>query len=123
MPARVINITFDCDDALKVARFWSVVLGRPLDAGASAGFASIGGSDAERSESAWYFEKVVEAKTAKNRLHVDLLDEDPSAVDRLISLGATVVATHKIGGGRHQWTVMQDPEGNEFCIADNIYTG
>jgi hypothetical protein len=58
MAARLGNITFDCDDVLKLAAFWSAVLGRPLDKGSSEFFASIGGSDGERREPAWYFNKV-----------------------------------------------------------------
>jgi len=42
MTARVINITVDCDDVLKVANFWSEVLGRPVDQVSSPVFASIG---------------------------------------------------------------------------------
>ncbi len=121
MPARVGNITFDCDDVLKVADFWSAVLGRPLDPHSSPGFASIGGSDADRAEPAWNFEKVPESKVAKNRMHLDLLDRDPAVVERLVMLGASVLGEHQLG--RHHWTVMADPEGNEFCIADKSYTG
>jgi Glyoxalase-like domain len=118
-PARVQNITVDCDDALVVARFWSAALDRPLDPGGDAGFASIGVADAGRSEPAWLFERVPEPKTAKNRQHLDLLDADPGAVDRLVALGATVVARHAVG--EHGWTVLQDPEGNEFCVSASIY--
>jgi hypothetical protein len=53
MAARIGNIAFDCDDVLKVAAFWSAVLGRPLDKGSSELFASIGGADDARRESAW----------------------------------------------------------------------
>jgi Glyoxalase-like domain len=60
MAARIGNIAFDCDDVLKVATFWSAVLGRPLDKGSSELFASIGGADEARREPAWYFEKVPE---------------------------------------------------------------
>jgi predicted enzyme related to lactoylglutathione lyase len=123
MPAHVINITFDCEDALTVATFWSEVLGRPLDAGGSAGHASIGGGDPERNEPAWYFEKVPEQKSAKNRMHVDLVDKDPSAIARWVALGATVVEEHEFGAGQHRWTVLQDPEGNEFCVAEKAFTG
>jgi hypothetical protein len=121
MPARVGNITFDCDDVLAVARFWSEVTGRPLDDGSGPHFASIGGGDPDRAEPAWNFEKVPEAKSAKNRMHIDLVDTDPSAVSRLVSLGASIVAQHTLGN--HGWTVMQDPEGNEFCMAEKSYTG
>jgi len=121
--ARVGNITFDCDDALKVAHFWSTVLGRPIDAGSSSGFASIGGGDAERDEPAWYFERVNEPKRAKNRMHLDLVDRDPAAVERMVALGATVVDQHDLAGTPHSWTVLQDPEGNEFCVAERSFTG
>jgi predicted enzyme related to lactoylglutathione lyase len=123
MIARIGNVAFDCHDALKVATFWSAVLGRPLDKGGSEHFASIGGADADRREPAWYFEKVPEPKRAKNRVHLDLVDPDPSAVEELLALGATVVNEHQLGGGSHRWTVMQDPEGNEFCIAAKSFTG
>jgi hypothetical protein len=97
------------------------VLGRPLDKGSSEQFASIGGTDAARREPAWYFNKVLKPKRAKNRVHLDLANPDPSAVGELIRLGATVIGEHKIPGQR--WTVMQDPEGNEFCIAAKSFTG
>src|SRR5215469_15457845 len=74
MPARVGNISFDCDDVLKMAAFWSAALGRPLDAGSSEVFASIGGTDPARQEPAWYFNKVPEPKRAKNRVHIDLVN-------------------------------------------------
>ena len=82
---------------------------------------SIGGADAERRETAWYFNKVPEPKRAKNRVHLDLVNQAPAAVDELVRLGATVVGKHQSRGQR--WTVMQDPEGNEFCIAAKSFTG
>jgi hypothetical protein len=121
MAARTSNIAFDCDDVLKLAAFWSAVLGRRLDKGSSEFFASIGGADGERREPAWYFNKVPEPKQAKNRVHIDLVDADPDAVNKLIRLGATVIGKHQIRG--HGWTVMQDPEGNEFCIGAKSFTG
>jgi hypothetical protein len=121
MPARIGNITFDCDDALKIGSFWADVLGRELDPGSSPGYASIGGGDPERSDPALYFEKVPESKAVKNRVHLDLVDPDSSAVSRFVTLGASIVAEHQIGS--HCWTVMQDPEGNEFCVAQGSFTG
>jgi hypothetical protein len=123
MTARLGNITFDCDDVMKVATFWSTALGRPLDEGSGRVFASIGGTDGQRQEPAWYFNQVPEAKRAKNRVHVDLVDPDPSAVGELVALGAAVAGQHQVPGGSQRWTVMQDPEGNEFCIAATSYTG
>src|SRR3954463_6432941 len=110
MPARLSNITFDCDDVLKLAGFWSAVLGRPLDQASSEYFAAIGGTDAQRAEPAWYFTKVPEQKQPKNRVHVDLTDSDPKAIDALVGLGATVVGEHEVPGASHRWTVMHDPE-------------
>ncbi len=121
MAARVGNITLDCGDVPKLAAFWSSVLGRPLDAGSSELFASIGGADGERREPAWYFNKVPEPRQAKNRVHIDLINPDPDAVAEIVGLGATVIGEQRIPG--HSWTVMQDPEGNEFCIAAKAFTG
>lgn len=121
MALRIGNVAFDCDDVLKVAQFWSSAIDRPLDPGSSPEFASIGGTDADRHDPAWYFEKVPEHKTAKNRMHLDLIDPDPAGVEQLVSLGATIVARHSIG--KHGWTVLQDPEGNEFCVAARAFVG
>ncbi len=123
MPMRIGNVTFDCDDVLKGGAFWAEALRRTLDPGSGPAFASIGGDDPARTEPAWYFEKVPEPKVAKNRMHLDLVDPDPSAVDRLVALGASIVGEHQIAGGRHRWIVMQDPEGNEFCIAAKSFVG
>jgi hypothetical protein len=121
MAARLGNITFDCGDAKKLATFWSAVLGRPIDDGSSEFFASIGGADADRLEPAWYFNQVPEPKRAKNRVHLDLVNPDPAGIAELTRLGATVVGRHQVPG--HRWTIMQDPEGNEFCIAAKSFTG
>ncbi len=64
----------------------------------------------------WFFLKVPEPKTTKNRLHVDLVGDDPAAeIDRLVALGATKVADKDEWG--HHWSVMNDVEGNEFCVS------
>jgi hypothetical protein len=117
------NITIDCGDVLRVAAFWAAALERPLDEGASEWFASIGNKDPERAQVAWYFAKVEEPKTAKNRMHVDVYDASPDAVERLVALGATIVEEHEMSWANHRWTVLQDPEGNEFCLGARPYTG
>jgi hypothetical protein len=119
MNFRIANITFDCDDVLKVAAFWSGVTGRSIDEGSSEAFASIGGADRQRSEPAWHFNKVEVPKAAKNRMHLDLVNPTQSAVDELVRLGASVV--HQVDWGLHGWTVLEDPEGNEFCVAAKAY--
>jgi glyoxalase superfamily protein len=75
-----------------------------------------------RRESAWYFHKVPESKHAKNRVHIDLVDLDLSAIDELVRLGATVVENHTELPG-HPWTVLQGIEGNEICVAAKSFTG
>ncbi len=59
-----------------------------------------------------------EAKSVKNRVHLDVRvgteDSDAQVAD-LVMRGATVVGTN--AQGPHHWTVMADPEGNEFCVS------
>jgi hypothetical protein len=65
------------------------------------------------------FQDVPEAKSAKNRLHIDVHAEPGERDDRvalLESLGATRVEEFDKGPAGHWW-VMRDPEGNEFCVA------
>jgi hypothetical protein len=63
------------------------------------------------------FQDVPEAKSGKNRLHVDI-HGGPGGLDGLVArlegLGATRVREHDQGPAGHWW-VMRDPEGNEFC--------
>lgn len=54
----------------------------------------------------------------KNRLHLDLLvgpENHDVEVERLVGLGATVVSVHDGEEGR--WTLLVDPEGNEFDVS------
>jgi catechol-2,3-dioxygenase len=81
MTARIGNIHLRLCRCTQNGGFWSEALGRPLDAGSSPVFASIGGDAPDRAEPAWYREGP-EPKTAKNRMHVDLVDPNPSAVDQ-----------------------------------------
>lgn len=124
MAVKIAAVTFDCEDALTVAKFWSAALDRPLDPKSSSDFASIGMPQHRDTqgwrlddEETWLFAKVPEKKVAKNRMHVDLAAPDREAeVARLLELGASRVADMNEWG--YEWTVMQDPEGNEFCVAD-----
>ncbi len=114
MSLTVSAVTFDCDDPIALSRFWSEAFGRTIDEGASPFFVSIGRGGT--STHAYFFAKVPESKTTKNRLHLDLHAEDREVeVARLVSLGATRVDEKDEWGTR--WTVMHDPEGNEFCVA------
>ena len=107
------HITFDCTDAAALAGFWSRALRHPVDDGANEYFATIGAADPGTT---LMFLKVDEPKTAKNRCHLDLTADDRDAeVKRLVTLGATHRSDHDEYG--HRWTVLQDPAGNEFCVA------
>ena len=110
-------VTFDCDDALALARFWSELLGRSVDDGGNADFATIGLADENDFGPGWMFVKVPEAKSAKNRCHPDLTTDDrAAAVGRATAAGAERVGDFDEGGVR--WTTLLDPEGNEFDIID-----
>lgn len=107
------TVTFDCADADKLARFWSQLLARPLDDGATAEFASIGMSAESPPHLA--FVQVPEAKQVKNRVHVDFIAADlAAAVERALELGAARLADHADDG--YRWSTLTDPEGNEFDI-------
>ena len=115
MTNRLFALTFDCADAAKLGGFWAQALGQELDPGASKVFASIGLHDSGRTEPRWCFAQVPEGKTAKNRMHPDLITGDLEAeVERLIGLGAS--RKNDVRAGSNRWTTLQDPEGNEFDV-------
>ncbi len=119
MASRIRTITFDCADPYRLAAFWSSVTGFEEDPD--------NGNAPEDPEAylvapdrsiALLFIRVPEAKTVKNRVHLDLVPTDrarDAEVDRLVSIGATVVADHRKPDGTG-WALMGDPEGNEFCV-------
>jgi hypothetical protein len=68
------------------------------------------------------FINVPEPKVVKNRVHLDLITDQPMSdeVNRLVAAGARAIMVHQHPPGYidepYEWTVMQDPEGNEFCV-------
>jgi predicted enzyme related to lactoylglutathione lyase len=110
MPAFIKNLTFDCVDALAVARFWAAALGSDVDEGSTSERAYVE-APAWGGPNIW-FRGAREPKAAPNRLHLDLrsLTSMAEEVDRLVALGGTVTERSD------DITVMHDPEGNEFCI-------
>lgn len=112
MSVNLYSVTFDCANAAELAGFWSGVLERPVDEGASAQMASIAPSgDGPH----WYFMQVPEGKTVKNRMHPDLTTSDLTAeVQRIADLGAKTAGEFDEGGLR--WVTLLDPEGNEFDV-------
>ena len=110
MTLELANVTFDCADVALVSAFWSAALGQPCAPDGNEFFTRMEGRPN------WFFIRVPEPKTVMNRNHLDLHADDREAeVSRLITLGATRIDEHDEWGVR--WTVMTDPEGNEFCVA------
>jgi hypothetical protein len=110
VPSFVKNLTFDCVDALRVARFWAAALGSDVDEDSTAERAYVeaagwGGPNI-------WFRGGRGPKAAPNRVHLDLRSTTTMAeeVERLAGLGAEVVERYP------DITVMRDPEGNEFCV-------
>ena len=105
------NITFDVVDPERLAAFWVAATGRRLAEATPDVALLTSATEPVR----LLFLKVAEGKAVKNRMHLDFQAADRIAeVARLRGLGATEYATHQEHG--MIWTVMTDPEGNEFCI-------
>ena len=114
MPVRLHHIVIDTHDLPRLARFWTQALDWEVlserereivigpDVNAPVGIC---------------FMPVADAKTMKNRVHVDLTtsaaDRDQE-IERLLALGASRVDIGQTG--EESWTVLADPEGNEFCV-------
>jgi hypothetical protein len=138
------QLAIDCADPASLSAFWAEALGYVLQpppeghASWTEYLESIGVPASEHNSASAvvdpegirpriYFQRVPEGKIVKNRLHIDvpasqgpeqLLDEriplQDAARDRLVAAGASEVGpVHEYGS---RWIVMQDPEGNEFCI-------
>jgi len=117
MVAQLDKVTFDCADPGRLADFWARSLGWEVDDVDDEG-AFIRPAETT-DETPWqgvYFQKVPEGKVVKNRVHLDLrpLDSMSAEVARSVALGATVQG--RVDEEGSFWTVMLDPEGNEFCI-------
>ncbi len=110
--ARVGAIMINCHDPDALMEFWSQILGIEI-AETYPGY--IFGTNLPDSHIRLAFQQVPEDKTVKNRLHLDLNHEDPEAlIAKIEQLGGSRLADHETGG--FPWTVLADPEGNEFCV-------
>ncbi|MEU1181028.1 VOC family protein [Streptomyces sp. NPDC005820] len=113
MTSAIRHVTIDCSDAYAVAVFWSEVLGLPLHEDDKPGDEEVLIEGA-----GLLFVTVPEAKTIKNRVHLDIEPQDRTReeeVERLLTLGATLVADRRRPDGTG-WALLADPEGNEFCV-------
>ena len=116
------EIVFDCERPSVLARFWAEALDgyavRTYDAAEIARLAALGLTPetdptvmVDGPGPILCFQKVPGRKYDNNRMHLDIAVGDrPGEVRRLCGLGAAVV--RETGG----YTVMHDPEGNQFCI-------
>ena len=139
---RQVQVTFDCAEPERVARFWCEVLGYVVPPPPE-GFATWDEFDRalppEHQGSAFacidpsgvgprlFFQRVPEGKVVKNRVHLDVRvgtglvgDERLAALEaecaRLVALGAVRVRLLPADGVNESCLVMQDIEGNEFCL-------
>ena len=111
MPSTWYSIVVDCHDITAQSRFWAEVLGYDVVFEAEEEVAL---AKDDSTYPGLVFVPVPEARTLKNRLHIDLNPDDQLAeVERLEKLGAKRI---DIGQGDVSWVVMADPEGNEFCV-------
>ena len=137
-----VQITFDCASPERVGRFWCEVLGY-VAASPPEGFATwddYNGSLPAEDRDAWfgcsdpsgvgprlYFQRVPEGKVAKNRVHLDVRagtglvgDERLATLEaecaRLVALGAVKQRVLLADEENESCIVMQDVEGNEFCL-------
>ena len=108
-------ITIDCADHEALARFWAGALEWSVSYCESDG-ALIEAADGRLPR--LFLQPVPEAKTVKNRVHVDLATERfDDELTRLTALGAN--ALRENSGPARRSMVMADPEGNEFCLAES----
>jgi len=128
LPTRLVQVVVDAADPGRLARFWAAALGWEI-AAEEAGEVDVepaGFSYPDPAALPLVFLRVPEPKAVKNRLHLDLASESAAhqaaTVERLLGLGAVPA---DIGQGDVPWTVLADPEGNEFCVLDPrpVYLG
>jgi hypothetical protein len=136
------QVTFDCAQPERVARFWCEVLGYvpPPPPEGFATWDAYNRAQPPEDRDTWfacsdpsgvgprlYFQRVPEGKAVKNRLHLDvrvgtgLVGEERLATleaecARLIALGAARVRLLAADEDNESCIVMQDVEGNEFCL-------
>ena len=115
MASHLHTVTFDALDPYAQALWWSDVLAVPMSDDDNPG-------DPEALLRTHHgdvlFVQVPEAKSVKNRAHLDLEPSDRSRdeeVERVLALGATLVDDQRRHDGTG-WVVLGDPEGNEFCV-------
>jgi hypothetical protein len=105
---RLYEVVVDCVEPRPIAQWWADVFGCGIDGRPDKDWwwlEDVPGLP----YNGWDFVPVPEPKTVKNRIHWDLVVD---SVDAMVERGATVLRAKDDEIG---WTVMADPEGNEFC--------
>jgi hypothetical protein len=101
--------TFDTNDPPAIARFWAALIGGSVEVDAD-GDALVRAADFPPLD----FIRVPEAKSGKNRVHIDLTVPDvPAMTSWCLDRGATRAPDVYLGSS---WVVLRDPDGNEFCL-------
>ncbi|MFF5447988.1 VOC family protein [Streptomyces sp. NPDC012888] len=119
------QVTFDCAEPERLARFWCEVLGYVVPQAAEDRGSWSACVDPAGAGPRLFFQRVPEGKTAKNRVHLDVRvgtglvgEERLAALEaecaRLVPLGAARVRL--LYDGHDACIVMRDVEGNEFCL-------
>ncbi|KIF77842.1 bleomycin resistance protein [Streptomyces sp. 150FB] len=111
MTARFKDLCIDATDHQALADWWCTAIGyvrRDAPAG-DEGENTVPIHDPGGEGPLIWVNHVTEAKTVKNRMHLDVW----GSVAELLALGATLVRAQEAD---IEWSVMADPEGNEFCV-------
>ncbi len=105
---RLYEVAFDCADHETLSRWWAAAIGgeRSTEKGGFSCLEQIPNAPFDSLS----FAPVSDAKTSKNRVHIDIVAED---IRPLINAGATLLRPRYAEIG---WDVLADPEGNEFCV-------
>ncbi|WP_168800554.1 MULTISPECIES: VOC family protein [Cellulomonas] len=110
---RVGMITFDTRDPAALAQWWAHRTGGRVQQ--HPGFAMV--LPSEPGGVTLGFQEVPDPTPGKNRVHLDLTVEDvPAWVEASVAAGATRVGDHSLPDG-FAWTVLADPDGNQFCVS------
>lgn len=109
---RIRQVVIDSNEPRPLAEFWSFATGRSVT-GDGDPYLTL--EDPEGRDVALLIQRVDDdIKPGKNPVHVDLFTSNPEGdADRLVTRGATRVATHS---GSHKVIVLDDPQGNVFCV-------
>ncbi|MFF0501234.1 VOC family protein [Nocardia aobensis] len=118
MTTRLACVVFDAIRPRNVARFWAELLDWQITVDRPHAV-EVAASDPDAADVSLMFVPTAGPKSGKNRIHLDVvgrsLDHQRVQVDRALALGARPI---DIGQGAVPWTVLADPEGNEFCVLE-----